>query len=366
MLEIIFLITKMDKEKIKELMADWAKKLDEVLGLNDLPLKMLAKWVYELSDILVGKQKMIKYFEDEKFIKAYASFFFSQNFARSYFVFNELINLTDIKKCTELKILDLGSGIGASILPVCEILKENKINFKIDCIESSVKAAETLKLLLNKTQYKKKINIINEDFNRFKTGKYNIIIATTSLNESEQTIKKLISTINSLLLSPSALIIIEPAWKQGFELIKNVKTIIQKPPLLPCNCADVCMVDKEQDWCHFSMKLRLPDITLRVNQLLKHNLDYIKFTYGVFCNDILLKNNNFRVIIPPTKRKGKTILRICNGGNSFWLERLDRDKTDINKDFDNCSCGDIVEFDYNKKNELINRVEKNQFFKIIS
>jgi len=167
-----------------------------------------------------------------------------------------------------------------------------------------------------------------------------------------------------MLGSPGALVVIEPSWRKGYTLLRSVARCLEQPPMLPClGAADCGIEQKRDDWCHASLDLRLPEITRKVNQILGHNLHYVKFTYGVFGRGVRPTAGGARVISPVKRSKGKSLVRVCDGGRVCWAERLDRARTEANGDLDSCSYGDTVEFESRPLQGGIVRIEADHFFR---
>ena len=340
----------------------WSELLEEKLSLSSLPARWLAKKVAQLSDILVGKERFVRYFNSPDLLQAYATFFFPQTFARTYFVVRELIELTDYKARTDnIKVLDLGAGIGASSFAVWEALNLFFPSVEIEAVDVVEAALRTLKELAEMRGVKA-IRVIQKDMRKVEMEGYNLVVASASLSELSSGMEGFVRTVFSKLPSPGVFIVIEPAWKKGFDLVRRVAKFIKRPSLLPCLLSQRCSLEGKGDWCFASLDLELPLFTYRVNQLLKHNLNFVKFTYGVFGKGVALKFKGARIISPLKKQKGKSLVRVCREGEVFWLERLNRDVSYANQQFEEVNCCDIVEFECRAKGEVC-RLEKENFFR---
>ena len=340
----------------------WSDLLEEEMNLSSLPARRLAKKVAELSDMLVGKERLTRYFNDAELLQAYATFFFPQTFARTYFVVREMLELSDFKeRVKKVKVLDLGAGMGASSFAVWEALKPFFPSVEIEAVDLAEKVLRTL-MELAEARGMKGVKVIQKDMRKIKGEGYNLVVASASLSELTSGIGGVVKTVFSKLASPGAFIVIEPAWKKGFDLIRRISRILRQSPLLPCLLSQKCSLEKREDWCFVSLDLELPLFTYRVNQLLRHNLNYVKFTYGVFVKGLNLKVKGARVISPLKKQKGKSLVRVCNEGEVFWLERLDKDSSPLNQQFEEVGCCDIVEFEC-KSEGNVRRLERENLFR---
>ncbi len=334
---------------MKDELAHWFRRVDEALGLSRMPLRRLAGQVAELSDILVGKASHPRYFEKRELLEAYGAFFFPQTFARTWFVIDEIFRLTDFPAPPQgLRLLDIGSGTGASLLAACEVLQKRAPGFRAEALETVPDASRLIRTMVEPTAFREPVRVHTGDFSRWKGAGYHLVVLSTSLSEIATRgglDGGLAGRLWSLLASPGCLVVIEPSWKKGFDLIADLGRALERRPLLPCLLAESCVLDDERDWCHASLEPALPELTRRVNQVLGHNLNYVKFTYGVFGKDVEPLARAARVISPLKREKGKVSMRVCSGGRALWLERLKRDRTGPAAGLDGCRYGDLVEYE---------------------
>lgn len=350
---------------LEQSMAEWTDRLDETIGLSDTPLRQLASSIAKLSDILIGKKKMIRYFEHEELLKAYGAFFFPQTFARTFFVIREILERTDLAAGGGgLRVLDVGSGIGASLIAASMAIESRRVPCTVQGIETVREAAGTLQALIENFELAGSAHVRIGDFTRPGREEYDLIVACASLSESGAAVAPLVKRLYAMLGSPGCLVIIEPSWKRGFDLVRKASAALKQPPALPCLLSPSCVLENRKDWCFASADLSLPELTMKVNQIVRHNLNYVKFTYGVFLKDAaLLRRGGIRVISPLKHRRGMKLLRVCRGGKVFWLERLNKNSSEANRQLDDAECCDIVDFDCREINETTLRLEKDHGFR---
>ncbi len=346
------------KKEINEQLNRWFGLLDEALGLSDLPLRWLAKRVAELSDVLVGKDRFFRYLKKDEYLKAYAAFFFPQGFVRSYFVVRELVQLTDFAEGKQaVKVVDLGAGTGASTFAALQALKDEGLDAEITAVEAVPEAASVIEEVAKREGAEIKVEV--RDMTKVKFEGFDLALAVTSLSELKGGVSIL---VRRALKKGAVFAVVEPAWKKGFDLVRSIARSLKLAPLLPCLSAPSCKLEKEGDWCFASVDITFPKLTYSINQFLRHNLNYVKFTYGVFAQQLGLKKKGARVIAPLRREKGKLLLRVCREGEAFWLERLDRDASELNREFEEALCCDIVEFECRKAGACC-RVDKNHYFR---
>ncbi|GEM_PF-2224581 len=316
----------------------WFEEGKRILRLDNCPLKKLAGEVARLSTLLISGKRG-NYMEDEGLLKAYFSFFFPQGFYRTFFVLDEILRLTDYSPAEGLKLNDFGSGPGASLLAAYEVFK--RWNPGLLGMERSTKAIRLLKELAEKRI--DNIRIRKGDFTKYRDSG-NIAIFSSAISEIGRNSR----FIRSVMDSHEILVIIEPGWRQGYELVMEISRILGMEPLLPCLGATCSL--KGKDWCHAALPFSFPELTLRVNSLLRHKLRYLKFTYGVFSSKIKLKKSGARIISPLLKEKGKESFLVCERGRVVRIERL---KNQACGDFDYVSCCDLISYEGEKKGNAI-------------
>ncbi len=346
------------KKEINERLGRWFSLVDDVLGLSNLPLRWLAKRVAELSDVLVGKERFFRYLKEEEYLKAYTAFFFPQGFVRSYFVVRELVQLTDFAEGKQVvKVMDLGAGTGASTFAALQALRDEGVEVEITAVEVVPGAASVIEEVARREGAEIKVEV--KDMAKAKLEGFDLILAVTSLSELRGGAGIL---VRRAVRKGAAFAVVEPAWKKGFDLVRSIARALKLAPVLPCLLAPSCRLEKEGDWCFASVEVTFPKLTYSINQFLRHNLNYVKFTYGVFSAELNLRKKGARVIAPLKREKGKLLLRVCREGEAFWLERLDRDASELNREFEEALCCDIVEFECRRVGTCC-RIDKNHHFR---
>ena len=308
----------------------WFETGARILDLYDYPLKKLAKNIGKLSSLLISG-KFGNYMEKNELLSAYFAFFFPQGYYRTFFVLEEILRLTNFEPEDNMIINDLGTGPGASIFAAYDIFKD--YNPVITGIEKSKNALELAKIIAEKQRIK--LNLFHGDFNKFEL-KGEIAILSSALSEQKNSLK----IVEKIMESHRLLILIEPGWREGYEIIMKISDILKLHPILPCQ-GNVCKI-RGKDWCHAALPFTLPDLTVRVNSLLSHKLKYIKFTYGVFSSKVSLKTKAPRIISPKIREKGKEIFIVCDGGEVYKIEKLKKQSI---PDFDYASCCDLISFE---------------------
>ncbi len=310
----------------------WFEKGKELLGLEDYPLKKLAREVARLSDLLIRGRPGL-YMREEWAIRAYFAFFFPQGYLKTYFVLKEMKSLLK-ERFSPPTITDLGAGLGASMLAASEIFPQAVVKG----VESARAAAEFARELTG-------LPILNKDFTKVNL-EGELALAVSSLSE----ISRPLALAQRLWKGHRCLVVIEPGWSRGYSLIMKLSRKIG-PPLLPCG-GFPCGLPRN-DWCHAALPFRLPELTVRLNSLLRHKLKFLKFTYGVFCKGFSLKGWGVRLRSPLIEEKGKSYYLACSQGKPIKLEFMGKAREDLPQAF----CCDLVDFKGREVSPGVFRVE---------
>lgn len=158
---------------------------------------------------------------------------------------------------------------------------------------------------------------VNHDYRKFSSLSSSLIssyeLAYLSYTLSECISESLPSILNSLWEKITwGLIIIEPGTPQGFKTIQTARThLIQQGAyiLAPCGHEGVCPL-VPPDWCHFSCRV----FRTKAHQRLKKGTQPFedeKFSYLIASKQPSTASLSPRLIRPPLKRKGHTLIDLC-------------------------------------------------------
>lgn len=246
-----------------------------------------------------------------------------------------LKNTLNIVKNNEFKIvLDIGSGTGASVWAVDNLLEVEKII----CIEREKAMRKIGQALLTYNEKIKNIEWINKDITKEELPLADIVIMSYVINElAEENKKTLIEKL--LKIGAKIILIIEPGTPEGFKNIKQIQKIAlekEKFIIAPCTSQQICKLP-ENDWCHSLVRME----RTKIHKILKNaELSYEdeKFSYIVISDE---KYNlpDFRILRHPIIEKGKITLKLCERGNVAKRIITKKDK-EIFKKAKKKNCGD--------------------------
>ena len=250
-------------------------------------------------------------------------------------VTNVLKNTLNIIKNNKFKtLLDIGSGTGASIWAVDNLLEVEKII----CLEREEAMRKIGQSLLKDNEKIRDIEWINKDITKEELPTAEIIIMSYVINElAEEDRKKVIEKI--LELDYKFILIIEPGTPEGFKNIKQIqKEALNKGKYIiaPCTTQEICKLP-EDDWCHSVVRME----RTKIHKLLKNaELSYEdeKFSYIVISNEKYDLPES-RILRHPIIEKGKITLKLCEKGNINEKIITKKDKENFKK-AKKKNCGD--------------------------
>jgi len=232
-------------------------------SLTDSELNSLASDIIELSNLFTKNREILpsQYLNNKNLRRAYMMYFLPSNIYKIHLPLKELsLHPQKILSKKEIKILDLGSGPGTTILGILDFFSKQKkrpsLEFTaIDSVVENLSIAKDLFKLftenVNIDASLKTFKINIEKTEAIPEGSYDIIILSNILNElfykEEKKIAKRVSFLTTIirkfLASDGNCIIIEPALrettremleirdslvKNGFKIYSPCLTIIDK------------------------------------------------------------------------------------------------------------------------------------------
>lgn len=343
-------------------------------SLTASELNSLASDIIELSNLFTKERKILpsQYLNNKSLRRAYILYFLPSNIYKIHLPLKELsLHPQKFLLKKELKILDLGSGPGTTILGILDFFsnQEKRPSLEFTAVDS---VAENLSITNDLFKlFTKNINIdaslktfkINiENTRALPEGSYDIIILSNILNElfydDNKRIAERVSFLNTVIdkfLTPDgSCIIIEPALRETTRGMLKVRDNLIKNGFKiysPCLMNEPCpALLNPKDWCHEDIPWNPPVIIKEIDKLTGLRKDSLKFSYLVLRKDKLslsdiLEKNSFRLVSEPLISKGKIEFFICGHGGRQLITRLDKDETPSNKQFQKLQRGDIVTFE---------------------
>ena len=342
-------------------------------SLTASELKTIASDVIQLSNLFTKERKILpsQYLNNKSLRRAYILYFLPSNIYKIHLPLKELsLHPKKILSKKLLKILDLGSGPGTTILGILDFFSNQKkmpsLEFTaIDSVAENLSIAKDLFKLftenINIDASLKTFKINIEKAGTIPQDTYDIIILSNILNElfyeDNKRIAKRVSFLNTIIdkfLTPDgSCIIIEPALRETTRGMLDVRDNLIKNGFKiysPCLIDEPCpALLNPKDWCHEDIPWTPPVIIKEIDKLTGLRKDSLKFSYLVLRKDKLsltdvLEKNSYRIVSEPLISKGKLEFYICGHGGRQLVTRLDKDETPSNIQFQKLQRGDIVSF----------------------
>lgn len=342
-------------------------------SLTASELKTIASDVIQLSNLFTKERKILpsQYLNNKSLRRAYILYFLPSNIYKIHLPLKELsLHPKKILSKKLLKILDLGSGPGTTILGILDFFSNQKkmpsLEFTaIDSVAENLSIAKDLFKLftenINIDASLKTFKINIEKAGTIPQDTYDIIILSNILNElfynDEKKITKRVSflttIIDKFLSHDGNCIIIEPALRETSREMLEIRDSLVKNGF---NIYSPCLTDEPcpallnpKDWCHEDIPWTPPVIIKEIDKLTGLRKDSLKFSYLVLRKDKLsltdvLEKNSYRIVSEPLISKGKLEFYICGHGGRQLILRLDKDETPSNMQFQKLQRGDIVYF----------------------
>ena len=294
-------------------------------------------------------------------ILAYGNFYFSRSWTAMNFAIGEAIHLRgwNPPKNGPIRILDLGSGTGASGLSCLHTIRKSGLSnqIQLEAIDYSGKSLAFLrKLHLSQkdlwpdTQITTKRLDLKFPLDEIKRKKYDLILLGFSLNEllneeenEQECFKQVLFSLPERLKSNGLAVITEPAQrgichllhKKCAEIIPDFKDLFIHSPYFNGKSCPLSQTNSK----FFSHEVRkiLPLSTVeKINRPLNLEVREVKFglsMIGYLQPKILGKSHEIcRIVSPLKKRKGTVSFVVINGDSNeltYELQRRNLPKEDL-------------------------------------
>ena len=305
-------------------------------------------------------------------VLAYGNFFFPRTWnAMTYCTAEAIFRGWKKHGSGPIRILDIGSGTGASGLSVLYMIKKLGIHNPVfmESWDYSGKSLTFLKNIHKELNYlwtDSKLHTQRTDLRYLPAlrskQKFDLILLGYSLNEIIES-KQITETTNWLegvtnLLSPNGyLIITEPAEKETCNNLQNIASLISKGSK---NCfihapyfngLDCPLKDKETHYySHEVRKNHFSNIQEKINRPLNLEINLVKFGMLILSklkpNNIPMDARTCRIVSPINKKKGTVgFIGIASDGSEYRYEIQRRSlKPDQTKILTKLERGDVLNF----------------------
>jgi ribosomal protein RSM22 (predicted rRNA methylase) len=187
-------------------------------------------------------------------------------------------------------------------------------------------------------------------------GRFDLIVAAHLLNElavslSVAELAALVFFWGRELLAPGGhIVLVEPALKQTSRQLLAVRDRLVGAGFFvvaPCFWQGPCpALERERDWCHAAAAWSLGDPAEAARRAGRSRVDYsylvLGWAPGASDRDVVRDRRLFRVVSDPMVEKGRLRLFGCGPAGRLPLVRLDRDRSEANRGFDEAERGDVI------------------------
>ena len=297
----------------------WTQFTLKELGCESLfdCARRVEKNIQTLSDAYTKQREFhTDLFKDQELLSAYGLFFFPQTYARTKFVFREILN-RGWKSSGPVSILDLGSGAGAASFSIASEI-ENEVS--ITAVDRSKPALSVMQKIASEC-FQQNCEIHAYDiwnWASLQKKKYDVIVASFSLSETNVSLQQWTNTLVRLLNDTGIVLVLEPSLKETSENIELWRNeIAQKTPLYiwgPCLHREECPLLMEgKYWCHEVRSWKPPESLSFMNRRLYREIHITKFSFLAFGKSapVPLSAFAFRLISPVAKRKNHLVFSGC-------------------------------------------------------
>ncbi len=270
--------------------------------LQDLPLSILIRESEHLSDKYRSHRTDFNLHSDNQRL-AYLAARFPATYAAARRVLEELKNNFKIQS-----LLDIGAGPGTLLLAATEMGGELKQATLIERDAGFIRLGKQLTASMTHIKQDWLCRDVNKNFT---FSPHDLVVASYSLNElAEKERTKILEMLWAM--TGKFLVIIEPGTKPAFESLKRMRQQLLSYGahlFAPCPHSENCPL-KENDWCHFSVRIERSSIH-RKTKLATLNYEDEKFSYLIFSKEKIAPCQS-RVLRHPNKGSGFIKLQLCS------------------------------------------------------
>lgn len=302
-------------------------------------------------------------------------FFLPRDLVKLFGPLSELSRAGRLPTRKQLRVLDLGAGLGASSLGIARFLRHAQLGverLEVTAIERDSLSTKLLAALCESVGSLPDefvpitLEARSADLHTLKSrAEYDLIVLGFVLNELylEQPAAERIPARAALLrklmgqLAPDgALLVLEPALRESTRELMQVRDVLataepEGAPLIhvlaPCVRRGPCpMLRSERDWCHETLDFALPPTLVPVARaagLRYEGLSYAALVLGHRARQAEPSETLLRIVSERLVSKGKLEYFGCGEVGYQRLTRLDRERSPHNAGFDQLRRGDLVE-----------------------
>jgi len=277
--------------------------------------RILADAVSELSRVYTRERGQMARL-DKRSLLARAGFFFPRDLPKIFGPLDELVAAGLAPDKAELRVLDVGAGLGAT----------------------SFGLARWLRLRGRPVQ---SLRVVALEHNAPVLHGFQSFVRALS---------ELPDEFVPIALEASLLLLLEPALKETTRELMQVRDVLAARAaapfvIAPCLHALACpMLPSERDWCHQELAYALPPSLADVARAASLRYEGLSYASLVLANSPrpTLPAHSYRVVSDRLASKGKLELYGCSEAGYTRLTRLDRHASEHNHPFESARRGHVL------------------------
>jgi ribosomal protein RSM22 (predicted rRNA methylase) len=348
----------------------------ERFGRGDLHGATLARAVQAVSAAYTRERAALRSLDgDDSALCARLRFFLPRDAPKIVAPLAELAAVGALPHGPELRVLDLGAGLGTTSLGAADFLlaQPGIERLQIDAVDQDAGALDLAQALC--TRYARdaglalemkvqRAALVPQLLGRL-APRYQLILLGFVLNElalqsSEPAAQhaRWLTQLGSLLSDDGAIVVLEPALRPQSRALQLARTklIAQGgPPYLfaPCLHSGTCpLLDRERDWCHERLPLALPATIAAIARDAGLREAELSYSYLTLCRQPRslaelahgAPERLYRIVSAPLASKGKLELGLCGPGGATRARRLDRHAGSVNEALEHGGRGQLLRF----------------------
>jgi SAM-dependent methyltransferase len=330
--------------------------------------RVLADAVSELSRVYTRERgQMAKL--DKRSLLARAAFFFPRDLPKIFGPLDELVLAGLAPEKAELRVLDVGAGLGATSFGLARWLRlrgRPVQSLRVVALEHNASALHAFQSFVRAFAELPDefvpiaLDARAEDLRSLRSvEKFDLILFGFVLNElflelpdleRAQRRAEILLDASTRLAPGGAILLLEPALKEtARELmqLRDVLTARASAPFViaPCLHALGCpMLSSERDWCHQELAYALPPPLADVARAASLRYEGLSYASLVLANTPrpTLPVHSYRVVSDRLPSKGKLELYGCSEAGYTRLTRLDRHASERNQAFESARRGHVL------------------------
>jgi ribosomal protein RSM22 (predicted rRNA methylase) len=348
-----------------------------VEGLLPENRRHVAAAARDLSFAFTLKREQLhkNYFTDPAFREAYLAAFLLPNAAKVAHALEEALSLGWTLPKKEVRILDLGAGLGTASLAAAILIKHraSTMTCSLAAMDASTQALEIARDLVKRLpapqpSFETIVGDVTQPsgVNLLAGRRFDLILAANVLNEltSPSATERLVHKLLTHHIVPGGLlVVIDPALRTTTRPLMALRNTLLDQRLAhvlaPCTHTQHCpmLAAGERDWCHFYLDWERPAFLAELDVLSGMDHRRLKFSYlllaappeGTLPNPgsrIPDPGSLWRIVSSPLDSRGKREFWLCGGpGTLRRVRRLTREASEKNGDADRAVRGDIVNYE---------------------